>query len=207
MEDVTYKLLAFSLPWPCCIFNHDELPDMAVPLLIPRKGALHPSCRCCLCCVLSSGHFIFHQCHCSDAKSCQTTLKWLFSPHSACVTHSVEQTRTQPQVSQTSLTDPSSTPREAFISDVKWRSHHHPAAYLDQHVMTFLCHIHELDLLLKLGNRQFYFIEITLGQMTFTLMRVAWSSFRHVAGVCHRKLGGHIKLPYVIFPKCQLFSA
>lgn len=159
---------------------------------------------------MSSGHFIFHQCHCSDAKSCQTTLKWLFFPHGAYVVRSVE----QPHTPAPGFTD--ITHRPLFHSFI-WRGfyfrcevkvtplHHCLPQSPDQRVMTFLCHIHELDLFLKSGNRQFYFIEITLGQMTFTLTHVAQSSFRHAAGVHHRKLWGHIKLPYVIFPKCQLF--
>lgn len=173
-------------------------------------AALHPSCRCCLCCVVSSGHFIFHQCHCSDAKSCQTTPKWLFSPYGAYVICSVEQTHTPAP----GFTDVTHGPLFHtlwgfyFRCEVKVTSSpRHLTQSLDQHVVTFLCHINELDLFLKLGNRQFYFIEMTLGQMTFTSMRVAQSSFRYAAGVGHRKLRGHIKLPDITFPKCQLFSA
>lgn len=64
----------------------------------------------------------------------------------------------QPQVSQATLTDPSSTPRGAFISDVKVipTTHRLPQPP-GQCVMTFLCHIHELDLFFKRGKHAILF--------------------------------------------------
>lgn len=152
-------------------------------------------------------HCIFHQCHCSDTRSCQTTLKWLFSPHGVYVMHSVEQIRTlTPSLTHWSLFQ--SPTNFYFRCELKVTPllHHLPQSP-DYCEMTFLYHVHALDLFLKSGNRKFYFIEITSGQMTFTLLCVAKSSFRHPEGRCHRKLRGYIKLSYIISLKCQLLSA
>lgn len=72
------------------------------------------------------------------------------SPPMALMSHTVQsRPAPQPQVLQMTPTDPSSPPQEALISGVKVTPTPHGYLSPNQCVMTFLCHIHELDLSLK----------------------------------------------------------
>lgn len=151
-------------------------------------------------CVVSSGH-------CSEGKSCQTSLKWLFSLHGAHAMCSVE---------------PSHSPAQGFTDITHQPLFHTPAdsfhMWREGHTITppltpapwSACGDISLPYswprpLLKIVKQAILFHGNHFGTNDLYL-NACGSSIRLSAGLQHRT-PKHITLPCVIFPKCQLFSA